>query len=89
MTQMSVFIHHRAFAVLKKKIHVTSSKKKVREIKAERNLFGQLVLLAEHQYRQNSSCLLGSVSWTLATTDGSPMNTAKTKLPHSLDGNIT
>lgn len=52
---MSVFIHHRAFAVLKKKKHVTSSKKKVREIKSERNLFGQLVLLAEHQYRQNSS----------------------------------
>ena len=86
---MSVFIHHRAFAGLKKKKQVTSSQKKVLEIKAERNLFGQLVLLAEHQYRQNSSCSLGPVSWSLAMTDESPMNTAKTKLPHSLEGNIT
>lgn len=82
----------RTFAALKKKKQLTSTQKKVLEIKAERNLFGQLVLLSEEHNISIDKTLsypLGPVSWTLATADGSPMKTDKAKLLHSLEADIT
>ena len=62
------------------------------EIKAERNIFGQLVLLSEDNNISIERALtypLGPVPWALATADGSPMKTDKAKLLHHLEGEIS
>ena len=68
---------------------MTSKSKKTKEIKAERNVFGQLVVLAlKHDINMKSvlSFPLGPVPWALATADGLPAKTDKSKLLHHLEG---
>lgn len=53
-----------------------TSQKKIVESKAERNIFGQLVMLCEqHDIRLDKtlSYSLGPVPWALATADGCPV----------------
>ena len=62
--------------------------KKRIEITAERNVFGQLVILAlEHQIGLESALQypLAPVPWALATADGAVIKTDKSKLMHSLE----
>ena len=61
------------------------------QIKAERNIFGQLVVLSvEHNIdlQVTLSYLLGSVPYALATADGMPAKTGKSKLLHHLESCI-
>ena len=72
-------------AVVKK---VTSSNNKMLQLKAERNIFGQLVVLAAQNdidLELTLSFPLGPVPWSLATADGMPVKTEKAKLLHSLE----
>ena len=67
---------------------VTSSCKKKKELVAERNVFGQLITIAmKHQLCMEKvmSYPLGPVPWSLATADGSPVKTDKSKLLHKLE----
>ncbi|KAK3106630.1 hypothetical protein FSP39_024006 [Pinctada imbricata] len=77
-----------SMALVKKAV---SSKNKEIELKAERNLFGQLMILAV----QNNIDLavtftypLGPVPWALATADGVPFKSDKAKLLHVLESNL-
>ena len=57
------------------------------EITAERNVFGQLVILAlqhELSLERVLSYLLGPIPWALATSDGAMIKTDKAKLMHCL-----
>ena len=58
-------------------------------MRAERNVFGQLVLLL-HKHNismEKTLCYpLGPVPWSLATADGKPVKTDKSTLLYSLDG---
>ena len=66
-------------------------KTKTRQITAERNVFGQLVLLAiEHNISlERVLCFpLGPVPWPLATADGCPVKTNKATLLHALEGDV-
>ena len=79
-------------ASMKKSKKLTSLDKKIVEIKAERNIFGQLVLLSKDNNISIERALtypLGPVPWQLATADGSPMNTDKAKILHHLEGEIS
>ena len=70
---------------------IRSSRNKVVEIRAERNVFAQLVLLSmEHDIDLELalSFQLGPVPWALATADGSPVKSDKSKLLHNLEGTI-
>ena len=69
------------------KTPLTSSSKKKKELVAERNVFGQLILLAiEHDLCMEKVMTypLGPVPWSLATADGAPVKTDKAKLLHKL-----
>ena len=73
-------------ASMKKSKKLTSSDKKIVEIKAERNIFGQLVLLSEDNnisIERALTCFLGPVSWVLATADENPMKMDKAALTSS------
>lgn len=62
---------------------LTSSQNKVVELKAERNMFGQLVILSERNNISLDRLLthqLGPIPWALATPDGHPTKTDKAKL---------
>jgi hypothetical protein len=75
----------------KKRKKLTTSQKKVVEIKAERNLFGQLVMLSEQHdisLDKTLSYPLGPVPWALATADGCPVKTDKAKLMHRLEAGV-
>lgn len=68
---------------------LTSAQNKVTQIRAERNVFGQLVLLAVQNgidLETTMSFPLGPVPWALATADGMPTKTDKAKLLHRLQG---
>ena len=59
---------------------VTSSQNKIGHIRAEKNVFGQLVILAiEHDVDLEWTLLFpfGPVPWSLATADGMPTKTDK------------
>ena len=67
---------------------VTRSSKKMKELAAERNVFGQYILLSmKHKLCMDKvmSYPLGPVSWSLATADGAPVRTDKAKLLHKLE----
>ena len=71
--------------------HVTSSQNKISQIRAERNIFGQLVLLSiDHDVdlELTLSFPLGPVPWSLATADGMPTKTDKSILLHNLESGI-
>ena len=58
-------------------------------MRAERNVFGQLVLLSlKHNISMEKTLCypLGPVPWSLATADGKPVKTDKSKLLHCLEG---
>ena len=70
---------------------VKSTQNKVMQIKAERNIFGQLVLLSvEHNIdlHVTLSYPLGPVPFSLATADGMPAKTDKSKLLHNLEASV-
>ena len=70
---------------------LTSSQNKMTQVRAERNVFGQLVLLSlEHDLdlQLTLSFPLGPVPWSLATADGMPTTTDKSKLLHNLESGI-
>ena len=70
---------------------MTSSQNKISQIRAERNVFGQLVLLAiQHDVdlELTLSFPLGPVPWSLATADGMPTKTDKSTLLHNLESGI-
>ena len=58
------------------------------QVRVERNVFGQLVLLSiEHDLDVQLALAfpLGPVLWSLATADGMPTKTDKSKLLHNLE----
>ena len=66
-----------------------STQNKLIEVRAERNVFAQLVMLAlknDIDLKMTMSYQLGPVPWTLATADGSPVKSDKAKLLHNLEG---
>ena len=70
---------------------LTSSQNKMTQVKAERKVFCQLVLLSlEHDVdlQLTLSFPLGPVPWSLATADGMPTKTDKSKLLHDLESGI-
>ena len=70
---------------------LTNSQNKISQIMAERNVFGQLVLLSlEHDVdlELTLSFPLGPVPWPLATADGMPVKTDKSRLLHNLESSI-
>ena len=78
----------KTFASIATKKTVTGANKKSKELAAERNLFGQLILLAvAHSISLEKVLMypLGPVPWSLATADGSPTRTDKSKLLHKLE----
>ena len=66
----------------------TSTGGKSTEVKAERNLFGQLVVLAVQQSIDLQKILaypLGPLPWSFATADGMLLKTDKFKLMHNIE----
>ncbi|KAK3728506.1 hypothetical protein QZH41_002367 [Actinostola sp. cb2023] len=81
----------KTFASLVKSTKVTGKSKKTKKITAERNVFGQLVMLAldyDLDMKRVLSYPLGPVPWALAIakSDGMPVKTEKAKLLHILEG---
>ena len=73
------------FGSLEKKKKLNFSKMKIVQISAQRNLFGQLLILSEDNNLSLQKVLqypLGSVSWALTTPGGLPVKTDKAKLMH-------
>ena len=70
---------------------LTTTQKKIVEIKAERNLFGQLVMLSE-QHKISLDKTLGyplrPVPLFLATADGCPVKTDKSKMMHRSEDDV-
>ena len=70
---------------------VKSTQNKMMQIKAERNIFGQLVLFSfEHKLdlQVTLSCPLSPVPFLLATTDGMPVKTEKAKFLHHPEAGV-
>ena len=70
---------------------VKSTANKLVQIKAERNVFGQLILLSVSNnidLRLTLTYPLGPVPWSMATPDGFPMKTDKSKLLHLLEASV-
>ena len=79
----------KTFASLGKCVKVTDSEKKSKQMRAERNVFGQLVLLSLKNNINMDKTLcypLGPVPWSLATADGKTVKTDKSKLLRFLEG---
>lgn len=77
------------FSSLVKSVNVSGKSKKTKQITAERNVSGQLVMLAfEHDIdmKRVRSYPLGPLPWAPATADGMPAKTDKAKLLHCLEG---
>ncbi len=78
----------KTFAAMQVKKKVMSSQNKVIEIRAERNLYGQLPMYAEEHNISMEKALkfpLGPLPWALATSDGFPTKTDKSTLLHKLE----
>ena len=81
----------KTFAACEVKKKLTSLQNKTSQIRAERNVFDQLVLLStEHNVdlELTLSFPLGPVPWSLATADGMPTKTDKSKHLHFLESHI-
>ena len=79
---------YKTFASMEKCQKVKSSQKELVEVRAERNIFAQLVMFSlknDIDIEMTMSFQLGPVPWTLATTDGCPVKTDKVKLLHNLE----
>ena len=82
---------YKTFVSMEKCQKVKSSQNKLVEVRAERNIFAQLVMLSlknDIDLKMTMSFQLGPVSWTLATADGCPVKTDKAKLLHNLEAPI-
>ena len=75
------------FGCLEKTKKLKSSK--IIQISAQRNLFGQLLILSEDNKLSSLQYPLGWVPWALATRDGLPVKTDKDKLMHQLEDDAT
>ena len=81
----------KTFASMQTSQKIKSTQSKLIEVRAERNVFAQLVLLS---LKNNidleiiMSYQLGPVPWTLATADGAPVKSDKAKLLHNLEGTV-
>ena len=78
----------KTFASIQKCQKVKSTLNKLIEVRAERNVFVQLVLLAlknDIDVEMTISYQLGPVPWTLANADGSPVKSEKAKLLRNLE----
>ena len=85
--QFAWFFIFKTFAKTAKSATLTGKTKKSKEILAERNVFGQLVLLAvesDIDLQRVLSFPLGPMPWPLSTADGTPVKTDKAKLLHLL-----
>ena len=81
----------KAFASSEVTKKLTCSQNKISQIRAERNVFAQLVFLSlEHDVdlEITLSFPLGPVPWPLATADGMPAKTDKSTLLHNLESGI-
>ena len=81
----------KTFSSMEKCQKIRSSQNKVVEIRAERNVFAQLVLLSmkhDIDLELTLSFQLGPVPWALVTADGSTVKSDKSKLLHNLEGTI-
>lgn len=79
----------KTFASLLKSAKVTATSKKTKQITAERNVFGQLVMLAldnDIDMQRVLNYPLGPVAWALAMSDGIPLKTNTARLLHHLEG---
>jgi hypothetical protein len=79
------------FASMRECKKVKNAANKQIEIKAERNLFGQLLLLSEKNNISREKVLsypLSPVPWALSTADGLPVKTDKAKLMHLLEADV-
>ena len=79
----------KTFASLAKSVQVTGTDKKTKNVVAQRNVFGQLILLALKYNISMEKVLsypLGPIPLALATATGSPTKTDKAKLMHTLEG---
>ena len=77
----------KTFANLAKSAKVTRPRKN-KQLTAQRNVFGQLILLSlKHEIcmERVNSYPLGPVPWPLATSDGTPMKTDKSQMMHALE----
>ena len=82
----------KTFASIAVSREVSSTKRKTKELVAERNLFGQLILLSIAHHISLEKVLeypLGPVPWSLAMADGTPTKTNKAKLLHKLENGQT
>ena len=80
------------FASLSQTKKVTTAANKHIQVKAERNLFGQLVMLSEENnisLEKTLSYPLAPIPWALSTADGHLVKTDKAKLLHLLETGVT
>ena len=81
----------KTFASMQTSQKIKSTQSKPIEVRAERNVFAQLVLLSlknNIDLEITMSYQLGPVPWTLATADGAPVKSDKAKLLHNLEGTV-
>ena len=81
----------KTFASTKLVKKLKSSENKLVQIKAERNIFDQLVLLSVESninLKVTLSYPLGVVPFSLGTADGMPVTTDKATLMHSIEAGI-
>ena len=79
------------FTDLNKKVQVKSKTSKEIILKADRNLFAQMILIAENrklQMREVLSHPLGPLPWALSTADGSLRKTNKAALAKELQKSV-
>ena len=79
----------RTFASLAKFVKLTGPETKSNQMRAERHVFGQLVLLSlKHNISMEKTLCypLVSAPWSLATANAKPVKTDKSKLLHCLEG---
>ena len=82
----------KTFSTLKTKKVSRGGKGKELVLKAERNLFGQMILVAESRQLHMRDVLahpLGPLPWALANPDGSIRNTNKASLARELEKNLS
>jgi len=71
---------------------LTTTQKKTVQVKAERNLLGQLLMLSqvnEISLKKLFQYQLGPIPWSIATADGAMVKTNKAQLLHHLESKAT
>ena len=81
----------KTFAKAEEKKTLKSTQNRTTHIKAERNIFRQLVLLSvqnDIDLQVTLSYPLGPVPWSIATANGMPIKTDKANLLHYLESSV-